>query len=157
MAKDHPDTGKTLGSAACGLCKARVLVKVSRRGLPYYNCDTTDGGCGSQTMPRTADSAKHLAAQIDKWNDPAQRRAFLGDAALPAKARKKDDAPADPPADPVDQDDDAPADPPADPVDQGDDAPADPPPPPRAKPKRAAPKRTPPPVKPAVRLFGKWS
>lgn len=151
MAKDHPDAGKTLGYGKCSLCQHQVKVKVSVRGLPYYNCDTADDGCGQQTMARTADAQNHMVRQIDKWNDPEMRKRYLGDDALPAKARKKDDPPPEPEPE---------ADPEESESDETPEAEAEAPPPslPSQKPqprKRAKP--TPPPPKAApVKLFGRW-
>ena len=84
---DHPDTGKRRGIAACHLCGKPVNVRVSKKGLLYYICNHADEGCGHQLMTRTKDAETHLARHIDKWDDPAQRKAYLGDAALPQKAR----------------------------------------------------------------------
>lgn len=148
MPKDHPDTGKTLGSLPCQGCGATVLLKVSRRGLPFYNCDTKDAGCGSQFFARTADAQRAIAGQVVKWNDPAKRRELIGDDALPAKARKPiepapDPAPPGPDPDP-DPADDAAAEPDA----------AEPEPVAADETKRPRRKRTPPPPPTrAVRLF----
>jgi hypothetical protein len=144
MARNHPDAGKSLGYAECSLCAHEVKVKISVRGLPYYNCDTADGGCGHQSMTRTADAALGMYRQVKKWNDPAERRARLGDEALPAKARKPEVEPE--------------PEPKLDAEPQTDPAPVDiPPPPPREKPSRTRAKpSTPAPVAKPVRLFGRW-
>lgn len=142
MSREHPDAGKTRGTGACTACGEPVLFKVTKRGLLSYNCDTKDGGCGSQQFSRTAESEKHFARLITKWNEPEQRRAYLGDEALPKKARK----PADP--DPV-GDDDPPTDPP--PVDAEE---------PVAAPVPVAtvrpPRKRSPPIKPAANSGGRF-
>lgn len=156
MAKDHPDTGKTLGSAECSLCDHPVKVKISKRGLPYYNCDTADGGCGHQSMTRTADAALGMYRKVDKWLDPAERRARLGDEALPKKARAASVAPdAEAEAAPVDP---VPVDPAPDDAPPVDPAPVQiPAPPRREKPARNRAKPIPPkPEAKSVRLFGRW-
>lgn len=151
MAKDHPDAGKTLGYGACSLCGHDVKVKVSVRGLPYYNCDTADGGCGQQTMARTADAQAHMVRKIKKWNDPEMRKRYLGDEALPAKARKQDDPPpaSEPEPEPEEiETDDAP------------EAEAETPPPsvpsPKPQPRKRAKPTPPPPPARSVKLFGRW-
>jgi hypothetical protein len=149
--RDHPDTGKTFGNLDCQACGADVKLKCSTRGLPYYNCDSKEGGCGSQFFARTADAQKHIASKVKKWIDPAERKRLLGDDALPKKAR----VPADDPAA-----DDAPGD-----EAPGDDAPNDPPAavdPPQPQPlpnRKKVSKRVPPqpPKARPVKLFGRWS
>lgn len=149
MAKEHPDAGKTLGYGACSLCGHDVKVKVSVRGLPYYNCDTADGGCGQQTMARTADAQNHMVRQIKKWNDPEMRKRHLGDDALPAKARKQDDPPPEPEPEPEPEEND-------DALGAEPEAPQPSRPSPKPQPRKRAKPTPPPPPARSVKLFGRW-
>jgi hypothetical protein len=100
---DHPDKGKRRGVMPCDNCGEQVDVRVAGQGLLYYICDNKKGGCGYQSFARTKDADIILAKRIAKWDDPAQRRAYLGEDALPAKARAPKPEP-DPVEDPPEPD-----------------------------------------------------
>lgn len=79
---------RIVGDATCPLCDAPIKVGITEKNKLYYICRKNEGGCGHQTFCRDPDAEKHLARRITKWTDSNERRAYLGDEALPVKARR---------------------------------------------------------------------
>lgn len=83
-------TEKTLGYGKCMQCGADVAVRVNKKGHLYAYCQPpSDGGCGVGPQNRYAHGDTLMARSITKWTNPADRAAYLGDDALPAKAKPK--------------------------------------------------------------------
>lgn len=78
---------RVIGDAKCGMCGKPVKVRISSKNKLYANCIEAQGGCGAQFFSRSAVADKLMARSIEKWMDPNERRAYLGEEALPAKAR----------------------------------------------------------------------
>lgn len=85
---------RVIGDAKCGMCGQPVKVRITEKNKLYANCIEAQGGCGAQVFSRSAAADKHLATSIEKWMDPNERRAYLGEEALPQKARPPAPAPA---------------------------------------------------------------
>jgi hypothetical protein len=80
---------RIIGEATCPACGAPIKVRITEKNKLYANCIEVQGGCGAQIFSRSATADKHLARRITKWVDPNERRAYLGEEALPAKARPR--------------------------------------------------------------------
>jgi hypothetical protein len=81
------EVNRIVGDAPCPMCDTLVKVKLTKKNLLYYICDHTDGGCGHQLLCRDPAAEKHLARRITKWVKREDRLAYLGNEALPAKAK----------------------------------------------------------------------
>lgn len=123
---------RVIGDAKCGMCGQPVKVRITEKNKLYANCIEAQGGCGAQVFSRSAAADKHLARSIVKWMDPNERRAYLGEEALPAKARPPQAPP--PPPQP-----EAEAEAESETPDPEPEAEAPPPPPPPSKPKSKRP------------------
>lgn len=132
-------SNRIVGHAPCPLCGHVCAVRITEKNKLYITCVVSDGGCGNQLFCRDAKSERELARRITKWKDSNERRAYLGDEALPRKAR-----PAQPP--PQQPEPDQPDDPPEEPAleEPEDPQPEEPTPPPAPTPRRAPPRRAPP-------------
>lgn len=134
MTTPTPAPAKTanriIGHAPCPLCSHECAVRITEKNKLYMTCAVSDGGCGHQLFCRDPKSELELARRITKWKDSNERRAYLGNDALPRKAKppapSEDPPPEDPPVD----------DPPPE------DPPPPPPPAPRARAPRPAPKKS---------------
>ena len=78
---------RVIGDAKCGVCGKPIKIRITEKNKLYANCIEAQGGCGAQVFSRSATADKHLARTIEKWMDTNERRAYLGEEALPAKAR----------------------------------------------------------------------
>lgn len=88
-----PEPSTIVGDAPC-FCGAPIKVKTSKKNKLYFICsETSEGGCGLQYQCRSPKSEKDLARRITKWVRREDRLAYLGDEALPAKARQPEPEP----------------------------------------------------------------
>lgn len=130
---------RVIGDAKCGMCGKPVKVRISSKNKLYANCIEAQSGCGAQFFSRSALADKLMARSIEKWMDPNERRAYLGEEALPAKARPLPQETLQPPA-PTQSQTEAEAEAEPDEPDPETEEPPAPPQPPRAqKPKSKRP------------------
>lgn len=79
---------KVLGAIPCPVCGVSTEARVSSSGFIYVHCrPVADGGCNGQHFSRSKRGDEVLARKITKWRDPGERKAYLGEEALPKKAR----------------------------------------------------------------------
>ena len=81
------EAGRIVGHGPCPNCGANAPYKRNKKGHLYVYCVVEgDGGCHSGMQSRSATGDKKLAERITKWVKPEDRKAMLGEAALPQKA-----------------------------------------------------------------------
>lgn len=81
------EKGRVLGYGPCPTCGASAPYKVNKKGHLYVYCPTeADGGCHSGSQSRAHKGDVEKAKRITKWNNPEDRKKYLGEAeAAPEK------------------------------------------------------------------------